>query len=156
MDIATIGAAWTSLKTAKDVGKALLGLKIDTDVRLKVSEMLDRVGETQDRLFVLREDLEKLQSDNLELREQLAAAVDWKARLEKYALVKTEGGAVVYKSHDEPKHYACPSCIESRTIQPLQDTNTYGGTFVCPKCDKHFPIRRPHQPPRREASFQVI
>ena len=138
------------------LGKALLDLKIDTEVRLKVSEMLDRLGETQDRLFQLREDLEKIQADNRELREQLAAAIDWKSRLEKYSLVKTEGGAIVYQSTFEPKHYVCPSCIENRSIHPLQDTHTYGGSFVCPKCDKRFPIRKPRRPPKRKASIEVM
>ncbi len=152
MDIATIGAAWTSLRTAKETGKALLDLKIDAEVRLKVSDMLDRLGETQDRLFQLRDDLDNIQSDNRELREQLAAAADWDSRLGQYALVETEGGAVVYESTFDPKHYACPSCVENRTIHILQDMRRYAGTFVCPKCDKHFPIRKAQQAPRPKVS----
>ena len=152
MDVATIGAAWTALKTATEAGKALLSLKIDTEIRLRISEMLDRLGETQDRLFQVREDLNTLQSDNRELRDKLAESTHWNSRIEQYALVKTEGNAVVYESKSGPKHYACPSCYESRTIQILQDTNTYGGSFVCPKCGKDFPIRYPRKPPRRHPS----
>lgn len=153
MDATTVGAAWTAIKTATDIGKGLLALKIDTDVRLKVSEILDRLGETQDKLFQLREELTKLQQDNADLRQQNDATTDWNLRIGKYALTQTAGGAVVYKASFEPPHFACPSCVESRALHILQDTNTYGGTFVCPKCDKHFPIRRPRQPPRRQASI---
>jgi ssDNA-binding Zn-finger/Zn-ribbon topoisomerase 1 len=156
MDMSTIGAVWTSFRAAKDAGKALLELKIDTEVRLKVSEMLDRFGEIQDKLFKLREDLDTLQAENHELREQLTSMNDWKSRLEKYSLVNTGGGAVVYQSTFEPMHYACPSCIENKNIHILQDTNTYGGSFVCPKCDKHFPIRKPRKPPRRQATISTI
>jgi len=156
MDIATISTVWTSFKMAKDAGKALLNLKIDTEVRLKVFEMLERFGETQDCLFQLREVLEKLQSENRELREQLAATADWNSRLEKYSLVKTRGGAIVYESQLGPKHYACPSCIENRSIHPLQDTHTYEGKFICPKCDTKFPIRPPRLPPRRQPRTQAL
>ena len=154
MDIATVSAAWAALTTARNVGKGLLDLRIDTEVRLKISEMLDRLGDAQDRLFQFRDDLDKLQAENRSLREQLAASTDWNIRYGQYSLIKTDGGAVVYESQHDLKHYACPSCMDSKSIQPLQDARNYPGTFICPKCDKHFPSRPPRNPPRRQA--QVI
>ena len=155
MPAETLSIAWTALTTATGIARALLKLRIDAEVRVQIFDMLGRLGETQDRLFQVREELAALQNENRELREKLAENTHWESRKEQYQLVKTEGNAVVYESKSEPKHYACPSCYESRTIQILQDTNTYGGTFVCPKCEKAFTIRFPRNPPRRHPSVPM-
>lgn len=61
-----------------------------------------------------------------------------------YELVKTQGGATVYRFKGEPKHYACPPCRGKGELQILQDRGR-GASFVCPNCKTIFQIN-PHEP----------
>lgn len=92
MDIATISAAANSLKVAKDVFTWLLESKIEVESRAKVLEALKAVGDAQDNLYRLREELFVLQTENRDLKTKLTENEEWKARLAKYRLVETAGG----------------------------------------------------------------
>lgn len=141
MEVATITAAYNGLKFAKETFTFLLETKIEVDARQKILDSLRQVGEAQDQLFQFREELYRLQTENRELKESILNVEDWKSRKMAYDLVETEGGAVVYQSKGTPKHYACPSCIERKEIQILQDRRVLSGDFDCPGCGKHFPVK---------------
>ena len=68
-----------------------------------------------------------------------------------YELVKTEGGAVVYKSKAEPAHFACPSCFKSE-IHILQDRRNVSGLFICPGCKTAYPVEPATTIPRKVIS----
>ncbi len=140
MDIATITSALNGLKIAKDTFTFILNSKIETETRTKVTEALRVLGEAQDQLFKLREELFRLQTENKELKDTLSDQKEWKVKLTNYDLTKTPGGAVVYKSKQGTEHYACPSCIERKELQILQDRRVVAGSFDCPGCGKTFPI----------------
>jgi predicted RNA-binding Zn-ribbon protein involved in translation (DUF1610 family) len=148
MDIATIGAAVNGLKVAKDAFTWLLESKIEAETRTKVLEALKAVGDAQDNLFKLREELFVLQAENRELKADLAEKEEWKELLAKYTLVETAGGAHVYRTEEGAPHFACPSCINKKQIQILQDLKVMSGNFVCPGCDKKFRIKPETHPPR--------
>ena len=52
MDKATIGAAYTGLKFAKDALEVALGYKIETETRTQISAALEKLGAAQDTLCV--------------------------------------------------------------------------------------------------------
>jgi regulator of replication initiation timing len=146
MDIATIGAAASSLKVVKDVFTWLLESKIEAESRTKVLEALKAVGDAQDNLYRLREELFVLQTENRDLKTKLTENEEWKARLAKYRLVETAGGAHVYRTEEGTTHFACPSCIEKKEIQILQDLQVMSGDFACPGCDKKFKVKPANYP----------
>lgn len=140
MDIATITSAWNGIKIAKDTFTFILNSKIETETRTKVTEALRVLGDAQDQLFQLREELFRLQTENKELKDTLSDQEKWKSKLTNYELTETPGGAVVYKSIQGTEHYACPSCIERKELQILQDRRIFTGSFECPGCGKAFLI----------------
>ncbi len=145
MDLTAIAAAYSGLKTAKDIVTGLAELKIEAESIAKINEAVRKVGDAQDALFQLREELFRLQDENNALRKQVAEQNDWNSRIDNYELVKTPGGAIVYKSKQGTEHYICPSCKEKREIHILQDNRTWSGKFRCVNCEAEFPIN-PHQP----------
>lgn len=127
MDIATITAGYQSLKIGKDILKTLYDTKVEADAKEKIDEVMSKLGEAQDLLFSMREELFRLQSDNEELKKKIAEADSWDNKLSQYELTQTPGRAVVYKYLGEPEHYICTNCVSNSTIQILQDNRTMSG-----------------------------
>jgi len=149
MDITTITAAYEGLKAGKNILKSLYEAKIEADAKEKIDEVMSKLGEAQDTLFSMREELFRLQSENDTLRKQIAESDSWDNKLDQYELIKTAGGAVVYKHIGEPEHYICPSCAAKKSIEILQDNRTYSGKFRCVGCKAEYPInpyRNPQTP----------
>lgn len=140
MDMTSIAAAYNGLKTAKDVFSGLAGLKVETETLSKINDAVKKFGEAQDALFQLREELFQLQEEKNTLKKQLAESKSWENKISQYTLAKTQGGAVVYKSKDEPIHYACPSCVNKHELQFLQEEGGYSGDSICPGCGIRFPV----------------
>ena len=146
MDMSEIGAAVEGLKLLKSVYGRLGG----ADDKVEIDNALSKLGDVQDALFTLREELNRLQTDNASFSKQIADSETWKTKLSEYELAKTSGGAVVYKYKGEPEHYSCPSCISKEVIEILQDNRTKTGRYRCVGCKAEFPIDPPrHSPTQR-------
>ena len=141
-----LNIAYTGLKAAKETFDFLLSTKIEAESRTKVLEALRILGDAQDQLFQLREELFRLQSENQALKTQISKAESWDTRISNYELSQTDGGAIVYKSKSKPEHFVCPSCTEKKEIHILQDARKAMGTFTCPGCDKLFPVKKSRVP----------
>jgi hypothetical protein len=107
---------------------------------------MTKLGDAQETLFQVRDELFSLQNERQELRRQLDEQNIWKDKIAAYTLFTAPGGAVVYVSSGEPKHYICPSCVNKREIHPLQDNRTFSGKFRCTGCEQEYPIK-PRQDP---------
>lgn len=143
-----IAAAISAFKAAKDLGKVIFDAKIDSAVKDKAREVIEKLGDAQDTLYLLRDELLNVQTDNADLKRQIAEADEWKATAAQYEMVKTEGGAIVYKFKGTPEHYACPNCVGGKRITPLQDNRTQSGKYRCtnPSCNgAEFPVQ-PQKP----------
>lgn len=92
-----ISGAYASLKAAKHLLKVAFDAKVDAEAKPKVYEAMERLGSALDTLYAMRGDLFELQEANNNLRQELANSKAWQAESEKYSLVKTAGGAVVYQ-----------------------------------------------------------
>ena len=147
MDLASIGAAYTGLKFAKDALQVVLASKIEAETRTRITDALEKLGATQDTLFELREELFRLQAETERLRQDLRVRDDWDARAARYTLQQTAGGAIVHESTFEPRHFACPACFEKRAVGILQDSGFSTGIYACPSCKSEYRIRRPKYPP---------
>ena len=142
MDITTITTAYNGLKVAKDIFTGLNVLKIETATLEQINDAVKKVGEAQDALFTMREELFRLQTENKDLSTQIDESDNWDNQLSKYTLTKTSDGAVVYKFNEEPEHYICPSCVSKKSIEILQDNRTMSGKYRCVGCDSEFPINQ--------------
>ncbi len=145
-----IAGALAAFKGAKDLLSVMYDAKIDTDVKGKVSEVLGKLGQVQDTLYELRDELFRLQSENEAMKRTAATSEEWKKKAALYELVKTIGGAVVYKSKGSPEHYACPNCFNKKDIVPLQPNRTTTGKYRCTAaaCNgAEFPIEPAHKLP---------
>jgi regulator of replication initiation timing len=140
MDITAIPAIYNSAKFIKESLEVVLGYKIDIESQQRINAALKEVGNIQDRLFHMREDQFRLQTENEQLRKQLKEKENWESQKKQYPLVKTSGGAVVHKFIGTPEYYACPSCFSKETIQILQDKRNLSGKFDCPGCTVSYPI----------------
>jgi len=143
MDLSEISAAYTGVKFVKELLLGILSAKVEAAAKEEINEALEKLGAFQDSLFYLREELSKLQAENYELKEKLKTAEDWNAKLNQYELKETAGGAVVYWSKGEPRHYICPNCMNKKEIQILQGRKgSMSGDLNCPGCNKEFPVKR--------------
>jgi hypothetical protein len=140
MDMAAVSGAYTGLKFAKDVLQGVLKAKIALETHTQVSAALDKLGEAQDTLFEMRDELARIQQVNEDLRRQLKAHDDWEAAFAQYRLVTTAGGATVFEHADVPRRYACPSCSNDQKLQVLQDRRVMSGVWDCPRCKVMYPI----------------
>ena len=156
MDIATITGAYQGLKTTKEILTGLFDAKVDAESKPKILEAQAHLGEVQDTLFTLRDELFKLQEEGNKLRQLLDQANAWESQIEKYDLVETAGGAIVYKSKTQPEHFACPSCFNKKEIHILQNNRTMSGKYRCTGCTNQFPIEpreRINMPPPTNNSW---
>ena len=151
MDVASITGAYQGLKAAKEILGVLFDAKVDAEAKARIVDALQKLGEAQDTLFALREELFTLQASNNELRQEIAEAKSWQVKADRYELAKTAGEAVVYKFKDQPEHFACPSCFNTKQIQILQTNRTLSGKYRCNGCKSEFPIE-----PQRRHEVQAI
>ncbi|MEH6649006.1 MAG: hypothetical protein V7707_03150 [Motiliproteus sp.] len=71
MDLSAITAAYSAVSSIKEISKGLLDAKIDTEVKAKVNEVLDKIGSIQDTLFYVREELHIKQNEAHRLAEKV-------------------------------------------------------------------------------------
>jgi hypothetical protein len=147
MDASLAMAAYNGLKFAKDSLTALAQGKIEVESQAKVLAALEKLGAAQDVLFQMRDELFSLQAENLRLQQEIERNNTWKERLASYELVKTTGGAVVYKFKGEPEHFACPSCLNIQKLEILQNKRNMSGNFHCSGCAADFPVDPFENPP---------
>ncbi|WP_422414168.1 MULTISPECIES: hypothetical protein [unclassified Endozoicomonas] len=143
MDFSSLKGAYDGFKHAKDIFQLLLDAKIDSEAREKVNAAMRALTEAQDSLFNTQSLLFALQEKNKELESKLAENDAWERKSSEYALVETNGRAVVYQYKKSPRHFACPACMEEKRISILQDNKVYSGTFSCPykQCSATYGIK---------------
>jgi hypothetical protein len=74
VDIASITAAYEGLKASKQILGTFFDAKVDAEAKPKILAALDQLGNAQDALFSLREELFKLQASSDQLRKELTDA----------------------------------------------------------------------------------
>lgn len=143
-----IGAALASFNAIKQLGRGLYEAKVDADVKEKAREILDKLGDAQDVLYALREELLRMQGENADLRRQIGEADRWASQVGEYTMMAAAGGAMVLHHNTVPGLFACPACASARKLVPLQDLRNRAGTYVCPGCKAHYPVKE--EKPYRE------
>lgn len=150
IDMTQVQAAIASLGAVRDLVKVGFDAKVDAKASDKVIEAMGRLGTASDTLYALRDELFRLQTENTELKRLADDRQAFDARIAKYELTKTAGGAVVWRYTEQPEHYACPVCLNAKRIEILQDNRTLSGKYRCTvkECGAEYPIDpfRPMKP----------
>ncbi|TOG37424.1 hypothetical protein CGJ05_22765, partial [Vibrio parahaemolyticus] len=135
MDIATITSAYTAIKNIKEISKLALDTKIDSEVSEKIQASIERLGEVQDTLFYIREELLTQQEEKEKLKKELAAA---KAELEKIESVVYRAPSywVVKDNHADDGPFCQPCFDDERKLIRLQGGNN--DLWNCRKCQNNF------------------
>ena len=141
MDPASAVSALSAIKSVKDLLSGAIDARVQEDARPLIVEAQRNLSEVYESLFALREETFRLQKANHDLARKVEAAESWSLRIASYALTKTIGGATVYQSYAEPVHFACPRCIETRTVQILQPVASWSHLWKCPACQVEYPVQ---------------
>lgn len=104
-------------------------------------ELQERIADLREAVLNAKDEVLRLREENQDLRGKLGEQEQWTARAAAYTLIETNGGAIVWHTPGPPEHFACPVCLEKKTVNILQDTRTYSGAFRCPGCGKTYPVR---------------
>lgn len=104
MDMSSISAAYEGLKIGKSLLQTAFEKKVEELSEEKIRQILEKLGAAQDTLFIVRETLFELQTENDALKKQIAESEAREERMSSYKLVQTSGGAVVYESQNDPHH----------------------------------------------------
>lgn len=140
MDIASIATAYNGLKSTLDIFQDLTKLKIASDSTIKINEAVKKVADAQQTLYLLRDELFKLQDENRELKTTIHEFKLQNDQLSLYELFQSVGGAMVYKYKSEPVHFACPSCFSKKSIEILQNLDNGFGDYSCSGCKSTYAI----------------
>lgn len=140
-----IGMAISGLKAAREMLSAVVDGKNEIATMDRVLEAIRKLGDAQDNLYELREELLRKQEEVAGLRQQLDDRGRWDKEAARYRLENTGGGATVWVSEEPLHHYACPACYAKQRLSILQDHRTYSGAYGCPDsaCNATYLIKKP-------------
>lgn len=142
VDIAAISGAMTSLKTAHDIAKTMLGLRDASMVREKVIELQGAILAAQSDAFEANSAQTTLLERVRELEKEVADLKAWDAESQRYQLQQVAPGAFAYTvkadaQGAEPPHWICTNCYQHHRKSILQSRGigATGETFGCPVCN---------------------
>lgn len=135
--ITAITGTWESLKVATGLGKAVMDLKIEGEVREKVIAMRDALLDAQQRMFEVQASQMEMTEKVRRLEEELAKCQGWEREKERYALKQFPIGTLAYGVKPEhqgsdPMHFICTNCYEKGVKSLLQACED--GWFKAMKC----------------------
>ena len=138
MDFGLITSAVGALVSAKDIGAAMIGVRDNNLVALKVSQMNEQILKAQEALLTHSLQMGELQQRYFEALEKLRAVEKLIADRGRYTLVELTPGAFAYRlatpqlinqgdeAVSEPAHYVCQPCFDKDIKVVLQRAVFYG------------------------------
>ena len=151
MPAGEIALAVTSIRSALDIAKAMVGLRDAETFRAKSIELQTVILEALNQSIEAREayaaQLDRIRALEAEVAELKA----WGAEKERYELKKVgAGGTVAYMLKPEargaePPHWLCPNCYAQGKKAFLQGSSLSGANrvYTCPACKTYIAAREP-------------
>lgn len=124
-DITALAAALSSLKAAKDIAEAMIGLRDGAAFQSKLIEFQSKLIDANNASFAAQDERAALLQRISELEEKVAGFETWKAEQQRYELKDFGAGAFAYSLKQEaqgaePPHQICASCYQSGKKSILQ------------------------------------
>jgi glycerol-3-phosphate responsive antiterminator len=145
VDMTMISEAVTSLKTASDIVKTLIGLKETNAIQTKVVELNGIILSAQSSALAAQSNQFTLLQRVSNLEKEIASLEAWNTEKQRYALTEIVPGVFTYRlkpemSNGEPMHQICAACYQHGKPSILQKL---GLTLKCPECKTDIVIAQP-------------
>lgn len=142
-DITALAGVLTSLKAAKDIAQAMIGLRDAAAFQTKVIEFQSKILDAQSGAMAAQDERSTLLQRISELEKEVAGFKAWDAEKQRYELKAVYPGAFAYvlkadARGTEPPHWLCTSCYQRSKKSFLQNSGrdhdaTYS-LYRCPDC----------------------
>jgi hypothetical protein len=164
MDVSLISAAASSIGMAKDLGRALVGLRDFNEVAPAIAELNQKLLDAQESLFKLQAQVMSLQQEHFETTEKLRKATEAITERKRYSLFALSDGIFVYRMNvtpvdgnvgdpiaTEPTHYLCQRCFDQGTKVVLMKNETSRLiSHFCPNCKVSYLEKTNPNPPANQ------
>jgi len=161
VDMASLASAISSLKTAGDIAKAMIGLHDARTVQAKVIELNGIILSAQHSALTAQSDQLTLLERVRELEKEIARLKAWETEKQRYQLTDIGDGTFAYAikesvSGGEPPHYICANCYEQakKSILNRSRMPSGGDLLTCSSCNAKLIIRHGYTPPSYATSPQ--
>jgi len=144
MTLPEITTAFTSLKTATEILKAIMVLNKNTAINEKVIDLQQIILLLQMSASDFHTKYQELVKVKDDVEKKLMDYENWEITKSHYKLAQTTSGVFIYipnENHPSPKpnHYLCTNCYKNRQESLLQNKQLYGtdsGDYIhfCPRC----------------------
>lgn len=146
VELSAIASALSSLKAAKDIAEAMIGLRDGAAFQGKLMEFQSKIIDANNAAFAAQDERSTLLERVNVLEKKISEFEAWEAERKRYQLEQFEPGVSVYVLKEEmaagdPIHHACPNCFANRKPRILQATDrvVYRRRIrVCNDCKSEF------------------
>ncbi len=144
--VGELAALLSSLNTAKDIAKTMVGLRDGAAFQAKVLEFQSAILDANGRVFTANEERSALIETIRDLEQKVAAAEAWAAEKQRYELKELGNGTMAYAVKEsmragEPPHWICANCYADGKKSHLQpEIKPPGRTevYVCHRCSSEL------------------
>lgn len=140
-DLTAIAAALTSLKAAKDIGEAMVGIRDNATFQTRLVEFQSKLIEANSAALAVQEERSALLDRIRELEKELCELKSLRAEMARYRLEMLPLGKYVRalkpdEVNEDPSHYACDVCFRRDRISILHQDEPAQGTYKlrCYEC----------------------
>ena len=114
-DISALAGALSSLKAARDIAEAMIGLRDAAAFQGKMIEFQSKILDTQNKAFGAQEERSALIEKIGELEKQVTRLEAWEAEKKRYELKEVAARVFTYSlkqdaAGTEPSHWICAAC----------------------------------------------
>lgn len=145
-DAQQIAGAMAGLKAASEIAKAVMGAKIDYEVKEKVLAIQQSLIEAQQSMLTMQQALSDANQRTRNAEDALMAANDWTQEKERYKQFAPYTGTLVYavknsEAHGDLPHYICANCYQRGNKAILSFEKLQDGFFAlkCTACKYKAP-----------------
>jgi hypothetical protein len=146
-DMTAIMQALTSLKAAKDIAEAMVGLRDAAAFQSKLVEFQSKLIDANNAAFAAQEERSTLLEKIHRLEKQIADFEVWEAEKQRYELVSLAPNAVAYAPKDamrgsDPPHYLCGNCFGGNKKSFLQQyiRGSHIDRYRCNACGEELTV----------------
>jgi len=146
VDMTAISIVSTSLKTAADITKAMIGLRDASLIQGKIIELQGVILSAQQGALTTQSDQFALLERVRDLERKVTDLEAWDAEKKRYELKDVGTGSLAYVVKEdargtEPVHQICPACYQHGRKSILQpQAKNMQQLLVCSECKAEFRI----------------
>lgn len=149
-DMTLISQTFTSLQSASQLAKALIGLRDSAMIDAKVIELRDLLIEAQGSTMQAQTEQSALIQEVRDLKKQIMDMENWDKEKQRYQLIEPWARCVVYPLKEtskgtEPAHYICEHCYQAGIKSILHNHTHYRPVHIrvlkCSHCTFENEVR---------------